>query len=63
MKVAFEDITEQFRGLLPTRQYAEDLGSFNEILSVEQWLKEFDENMDVVLESELVWPVSKPLLI
>lgn len=63
MKVAFEDIFDHFRGMVPTMQVAEDLAGFEEIISVEQWLDEFGDHMDVVLESELVWPAAKPLLI
>jgi hypothetical protein len=62
MKQAFEDISDRYRGQIPTPTQALELAQQDTILSVEDWAREFQGQMKVVLESELVWPVPKPLL-
>ena len=62
MKQAFEDISERYKGQIPSQTLAFELGGLPQILSVKEWQLEFQGKMKITLESELVWPAPKPLL-
>lgn len=62
MKQAFEDISDRYRGQIPTQTVTLELAALPQILSVKDWQLEFQGKMKITLESELVWPAPKPLL-
>ena len=62
MKQAFEDISDRYRGQIPTQTMTLELAALPQILSVKDWQLEFQGKMKITLESELVWPAPKPLL-
>ncbi|KAI8895306.1 hypothetical protein BC833DRAFT_601771 [Globomyces pollinis-pini] len=64
MKQAFEEISDRYSQYIPSGQLIHDLASFNGIESVEEWIHEFHQGyMPIAMESELVWPAPKTLVI
>ncbi|KAJ3372748.1 hypothetical protein HDU91_002329 [Kappamyces sp. JEL0680] len=62
MNKAFEDISEKYRGMIPTPTMTWQLAGLANVLSLSDWTAQYQGNMRVVLESEVVWPASQPLL-
>lgn len=63
MKQAFEDIVDRFRGSIPSSTLCGDLTGCKDIISVREYVYELLGGTKQTLESELVWPVPKPILI
>jgi hypothetical protein len=37
------------------------LANTQELMSIEEWLKVYDEHVDLVLDEDLVWPIPKAI--
>ncbi|KAL2917664.1 hypothetical protein HK105_202951 [Polyrhizophydium stewartii] len=63
LKHAFEEITDRYRDLLPHQNLLSEIAACADIISVDEWLEAFEGHIKLVLESELVWPAPKPLVV
>lgn len=63
VKHAFEEIMERYRDMLPHQNLLTEIAGCNDIISVREWLDAFQGPAHNTLESELVWPAVKPIII
>ncbi|KAJ3290925.1 hypothetical protein HK104_006445 [Borealophlyctis nickersoniae] len=62
LKPALDELGDRYRNLIPRPEFIIAVSSESHVMSVDEWCELFDGHLEVVLESDLVWPVPRPLV-
>ncbi|KAJ3056310.1 hypothetical protein HK097_007410 [Rhizophlyctis rosea] len=63
LKPALDELADRYRNLMPQPEVITRLSARKDVMSVDQWCEVFDGHVPLTLESELVWPVAKPIVV